>query len=771
MESIFDTPRKSALRKKLAKKLALERRHKLKIKSLQKKNRRLKKKNASLQNILKDLQKKRFIDNDVANILSENVFAAELYNNLVKKKLKNIKRPMPKYTPEFRKFCLTLNFYSPRAYNYVRKTFQSSLPHPKTIYNWYRNINGSPGFTEESFKLLESKTQCSGKKIICALVADEMAIRPQNIKGGHGQVDLGAGATESSTKATEAYTFILVCLNEHWKIPLGYFLVHGLSGEQKSNTIKICLTKCEEVGVKVVALTFDAHATNISAMELLGCKIKDCRNMKTTFKHPAGEYDVAVFLDSNHMIKLVRNHFEDKKQFLDSEEKIVDWGFLVKLNDLQEKEGLHLANKLSRRHLEFKNSIMKVKLASQLLSRSIALALKFCRDVLKLDSFEDSEGTEKFIMIFNDLFDIFNSRRLTQHGFCHPLCPENKTEIFEYLENAKKYILNLKIKSTRKRKFSENQNTVQLKIKSFESVLAVKCSPGFKGLLICIESLKHLFKTLVEDSHELNYVTTYRLSQDHIELFFGSIRMHGGHNDNPNALQFKGSYRRLLCHMEFQVGETGNCVPLETVSILTCSSAVKNINTTTVAHRFDDADEELLNIVPNERFEDIPAEMTSIDDPDCKNHVVGYIAGNVVRHISTRIKCIACIDNMLAKDKKWFHKLVSLRDKGGLIYASKEVYSICSISEDSLRNYLKQNMNQTKNTEKELTLKIMSKLIGRSLFPNVDHSPHHDTNLARLIVERYLRIRFFYESKKDNMSQISSSKRQKFRKLLQFQGH
>lgn len=59
------------------------------------------------------------------------------------------------------------------------------------------------------------------------------------------------------------------------------------------------------------------------------------------------------------------------------------------------------------------------------------------------------------------------------------------------------------------------------------------------------------------------------------------------------------------------------------------------------------------------------------DDPDYKNHIVGYIAGNVVRHVATRVKCVFCVNNMLAKDKLWFHKLVCLRDNGGLIYASK----------------------------------------------------------------------------------------------------
>lgn len=91
---------------------------------------------------------------------------------------------------------------------------------------------------------------------------------------------------------------------------------------------------------------------------------------------------------------------------------------------------------------------------------------------------------------------------------------------------------------------------------------------GFKGLLVCIESLKYLYTTLVQDTKSLKYITTYRLSQDHIELLFGAIRMQCGHNDNPNALQFKGAYRKMLCRMELQLSESGNCVPLEDIPIL-----------------------------------------------------------------------------------------------------------------------------------------------------------------------------------------------------------
>ncbi|GLV46479.1 hypothetical protein CBL_20809 [Carabus blaptoides fortunei] len=42
------------------------------------------------------------------------------------------------------------------AYEYVRQKFDSNLPHPKTLYRWYKNMNGNPGFTEEAFAAIKS---------------------------------------------------------------------------------------------------------------------------------------------------------------------------------------------------------------------------------------------------------------------------------------------------------------------------------------------------------------------------------------------------------------------------------------------------------------------------------------------------------------------------------------------------------------------------------------------------------------------------------------
>lgn len=68
-----------------------------------------------------------------------------------------IGRVAEKYSPNVRLFCLTVHFYSPRAYEYIRSYFNLNLPHIRTIRNWYSVINGSPGFTESSFSALKKK--------------------------------------------------------------------------------------------------------------------------------------------------------------------------------------------------------------------------------------------------------------------------------------------------------------------------------------------------------------------------------------------------------------------------------------------------------------------------------------------------------------------------------------------------------------------------------------------------------------------------------------
>lgn len=146
LESIFDTPKKSQLRKHLKKHKLLRVTTKRKLRMLQQKIRRLEKRNTSLKNILKDLKDKNFINCDTHNLLNENIVATEVFHNLY---LRSSGKKKIKYSPAIRKFSLSLNFYSPKGYDYVRKTFNCCLPHPKTLAKRYTHVKSEPGFTQQ----------------------------------------------------------------------------------------------------------------------------------------------------------------------------------------------------------------------------------------------------------------------------------------------------------------------------------------------------------------------------------------------------------------------------------------------------------------------------------------------------------------------------------------------------------------------------------------------------------------------------------------------
>ena len=64
------------------------------------------------------------------------------------------------------------------------------------------------------------------------------------------------------------------------------------------------------------------------------------------------------------------------------------WEYIVELQKLQDEEGLCLGNKLKFAHIKWQQQKMKVDLAAQSLSSSIAHAIEYCANVLKLSQFQ-----------------------------------------------------------------------------------------------------------------------------------------------------------------------------------------------------------------------------------------------------------------------------------------------------------------------------------------------------------------------------------------------
>jgi len=65
------------------------------------------------------------------------------------------------------------------------------------------------------------------------------------------------------------------------------------------------------------------------------------------------------------------------------------------------------------------------------------------------------------------------------------------------------------------------------------------------GWLVNMKTFTELYSYVVE-SGEMNFLLTFKLSQDPLENFFSSIPMSSGFCNNPTSIQFKVAFQSLL---------------------------------------------------------------------------------------------------------------------------------------------------------------------------------------------------------------------------------
>ena len=232
---------------------------------------------------------------------------------------------------------------------------------------------------------------------------DAMAIRKHiqyssRTKSFKGFVDLGDGPDEQNV-ASEALVFMVVGLQGHWKAPIAHFLTRTLTQESQAVLLKHALHALHERGIRVICLTMDGHASNVGMCTRLGCQLKVSGDMRTYFPHPTTGKPVYLIMDACHMLKLTRNMLEVYSPIA-SNDGPIRWSFIKKLNEMQENEGLHAGNKLTAKHIDFHNQKMKVSLAAQTLSRSVAVALQCMKETGHQD-YQECLPTVKFIQVIN----------------------------------------------------------------------------------------------------------------------------------------------------------------------------------------------------------------------------------------------------------------------------------------------------------------------------------------------------------------------------------
>ena len=191
------------------------------------------------------------------------------------------------------------------------------------------------------------------------------------------------------------------------------------------------------------ALVCDGCGGNQSMQAELGVEL-NCPLKASWFPRPANpNNNVYVFIDNCHMFKLVRNMLAQYETIENGKTgELIQWKFIAKLHEVQQDEGLRLANKLKRNHIEFASQEMKVNLSVQALSNSTAQAL-LCLKQLGHAEFQSCQETVTFIQMLDKLFDIMNSRNPFGKGFKAPLRMANQVTWLPFLAQAEDYLVNL----------------------------------------------------------------------------------------------------------------------------------------------------------------------------------------------------------------------------------------------------------------------------------------------------------------------------------------
>ena len=188
----------------------------------------------------------------------------------------------------------------------------------------------------------------------------------------------------------------------------------------------------------------------------------------------------------------------------------------------------------------------------------------------------------------------------------------------------------------------------------------------------------------------LKYLLTYKMSQDHLELFFSAVRACGGWNNNPTTRQFVVAYKQLLMRHNVEGGR-GNCTPQDDTEILNSvqdqheiNSVPTGISNVAIARRYD-----LEMSQPAADDHDYCDVSNAMELSEYKEAAISYIAGYVVKMVEKKIHCPQCLAALTTSKESIPDLFVTWKTNGGLKLPSLDLIKICEETEKCVMRYAK----------------------------------------------------------------------------------
>lgn len=389
----------------------------------------------------------------------------------------------------------------------------------------------------------------------------------------------------------------------------------------------------------------------------------------SSFTSPACEdRRIFVFSDAPHLMKCVRNRLMKEKVFCVNGTRVF-WSHYDKLYVVDTKnEGcLRVFPKLSFSHLNPSNTEkMRVKLATQLFSMSVAKGLEFYSDK-RTPGLENVKGTVDFTVRMNNVFDAMN-RRHAKDGL------RLGGKDFEELESFLKWLND----------WEEDVKARRINPKNFLSQTTAE------GLRVTVLSTIQLSNYLLKKC-DFKYVLTAKFNQDVLEKFFGVIRQAGGQNEHPCLPTFLQLYSMLSIYSLVKPPKYGNCqlLPSEEPRLLTLSDLTSAFKDDVPSQsRLDELKSRLDGFVQDgieceDIFDCVPA---SDSITDC---IIYYVCGFLCRKLLKNINCSMCKLGLIAKGDppRAEGALIVLKTRGGLAHPNAALVHLLKETEQQFQKH------------------------------------------------------------------------------------
>lgn len=410
---------------------------------------------------------------------------------------------------------------------------RQGLPYPsvRTLQRKLQNLNFDSGILSEVFDFLKVKMDTLGTmERDCMLVLDEMAIRPSttydtSLKKMFGTVTL----PNHTGTATHVLVFMLAGITSRWKqIVAYYFTSNTVDGSVFKDIINEIFKKTSELGVNILSITSDMGACNQALWRTLGIMAGRHRTIKNSVENPLDSKKKVFFIaDVPHLFKNVKAMLVTNKIIrlpISIQEKynlptdVIRVEHILDLIKYQEELNFKLVPKLTEEDL-FPSHYdkMKVSKSTSIINHDVSSALKF---IAEHKNRPDYLTTAWFIDQMEKWFYLMTSRSLM--NALSKIDVSIYTSTIKFLED-----------------FMEIINFMEVGLKKL-------WKPSQTGILISTRSILDIQKILLEEK-KYKFILTGRFSQDCLENVFSVLR---SKQIVPNALQVKNNLK-ILCVSQY----------------------------------------------------------------------------------------------------------------------------------------------------------------------------------------------------------------------------